>query len=426
VAQHPVGGEFQVNAYTTGNQSFSAIAPDGTGGFVAAWDSTGSSGTDTSDRSVQGRLFDADGSPVGDEFQVNTYTTGRQTGAAVGPSGAGGFVVAWASDGSGGTDSDWFSIQAQRYDADGSPAGEQFQVNTYTTDAQVAPAIAQDGVGGFVVVWQSEGSSGTDTSGWSVQGQRYTANGSPLGGEFQVNSYTPSPQYFPAVGPDGTGGFVVTWSSGLSSGDDELFSIWARRYGANGLPAGDEFQVNTHTTSSQFFSDVASDGGEGFVIAWQSQLGPGTNSFGIRAQRYAANGSPAGGEFAVNTYSTGNQTDPAVAPDGAGGFVIAWTSDGSYGTDTDWQSVQAQRYAADGTPIGGELQVNTYTTWWQEFPALAPVGEAGGFVVAWHSYGSSGSDSEAQSIQAQRYVLTEIFADGFESGDTSAWSTVVP
>ena len=51
-------------------------------------------------------------------------------------------------------------------------------------------AAAPDG--DFVVVWESNGSSGTDTSSWSIQGQRYASNGSTLGAQFQVNTYTTS------------------------------------------------------------------------------------------------------------------------------------------------------------------------------------------------------------------------------------------
>src|SRR5687767_9530204 len=38
-------------------------------------------------------------------------------------------------------------------------------------------------------------------------------------------------------------------------------------------------------------------------------------------------------------------------------------------------------------PIGSQFQVNTYTTNWQNLPAVAMDGD-GDFVVAWNSYGS--------------------------------------
>jgi hypothetical protein len=67
-------------------------------------------------------------------------------------------------------------------------------------------------------VWQSAGSSGTDTDGTSIQGQRYDAGGNPVGGEFQVNSYTTGGQFMPSVAMDAEGNFIVTWNSYGSSG----------------------------------------------------------------------------------------------------------------------------------------------------------------------------------------------------------------
>ena len=42
------------------------------------WYSTGGYGTDTSSTSVQAQLYDAGGKPVGDQFQVNSYTLDKQ------------------------------------------------------------------------------------------------------------------------------------------------------------------------------------------------------------------------------------------------------------------------------------------------------------------------------------------------------------
>src|SRR5262245_39803235 len=75
------------------------------------------------------------------------------------------------------------------------PVGPQFQVNTYTTSFQQRPSVAADADGDFVVVWDvwdGIGSAGTDTSAQSVQGQRYASDGTPQGGQFQVNTYTTS------------------------------------------------------------------------------------------------------------------------------------------------------------------------------------------------------------------------------------------
>jgi hypothetical protein len=49
-----------------------------------------------------------------------------------------------------------------------------FEINTYTSNLQVAPVVAIAPEGDFVVVWRSFGSYGADNSGWSIWGQRYS------------------------------------------------------------------------------------------------------------------------------------------------------------------------------------------------------------------------------------------------------------
>src|SRR5262245_58340651 len=69
------------------------------------------------------------------------------------------------------------------------PVGAQFQVNTFTTSYQRYPSVAVAADGDFVVVWESNGSFGTDNNAVSIQGQRYASDGSAQGAQFQVNTY---------------------------------------------------------------------------------------------------------------------------------------------------------------------------------------------------------------------------------------------
>jgi hypothetical protein len=138
------------------------------------WESEGSSGTDSSSLSVQGQRYDSTGTPLGTEFQVNTYTPGQQEYPRVATDTSGNFVVVWTSDGSSGPDSSLSSIQGQRYDGTGAPLGTEFQVNAYTTDRQDFPSVATDAAGDLVLVWESSRSAGTDSSFSSIQGQRFT------------------------------------------------------------------------------------------------------------------------------------------------------------------------------------------------------------------------------------------------------------
>jgi hypothetical protein len=395
-AQSPVGGEFQVNTYATSVQRDPAVAMNPDGNFVVTWMSFGSSGSDTSGFSIHGQRYASDGSAEGAEFQVNTYTTNWQQYPSVAMAADGGFVVVWYSVGSSGTDTG-ISVQAQRYASDGSPAGGEFQVNTYTTNNQTSPSVAMEANGDFVVVWQSQG-SGTDPGGYSVQAQRYTSNGSTQGAQFQVNTYTTGAQVWSSVAADDDGDFVVVWTG--PSGTDTSDGIRGQRYASNGSTAGGEFQVNTYTTNSQGFPGVAAEANGDFVVVWHSNGSSGTDTSGesIHGQRYASDGSVLDGEFQVNTSTTNSQTQASVAMGPAGEFMVVWSSAGSYGSDSSSRSTQGRRYASDGAPLAGQVQVNTNTPDGQESPSVA--GFASGYVVAWED---EGADFD---VKAQRYAPT--------------------
>jgi hypothetical protein len=274
-----------------------------------------SAGQDGSMYGVRGQRYDAAGSALGGEFQVNTYTTGIQYGRAVTMDAAGNFVVVWASDGPDGSD---YGVFGQRFDAAGAPVGNEFRVNTYTTGRQAFPSVAVDAGGNFVVVWDSVGQDG---SGDGVFGQRFDAAGAARGGEFRVNTETASSQSTPAAASDPEGNFVVVWTSG----DGDVSGIFGQRFDAAGAAVGGEFLVNTYTTASQRNPALAVDAGGNFVVVWWSG-GQDGSSFGVFGQRYDAAGVARGGEFRVNTDTTSDQYQAAVAMDAVGNFVVVWQS----------------------------------------------------------------------------------------------------
>ena len=322
--------------------------------------------------------------PLGTEFRVNTYTTGTQRFGSVAGNEGYVFVVTWESAGQDGSQ---YGVFAQRYAGfDVAPAGPEFRVNTYTTSDQLSPEVASVGAGNFVVAWQSEGQDG---DGPGVFGQRYSSSGVRLGGEFQVNTFTTFAQGLPDV--DGVGGgFVVVWQSAGQDGSD--YGVFGQRYSSTGAPLGAEFRVNTYTTGAQRAPGVAAQNG-GFVVVWQS-AGQDGSDYGIFGQRYDSGGAPLGGEFRVNTYTTGNQRSPAVS-DSFGEITIVWQSDGQDGSG---EGVFGQRYTAAGSPAGPEFRANTYTSSDQSAPELTG---GNSVVVLWQSDLQDGS---ATGIYSQKYV----------------------
>ena len=429
-AQQPLAGpEFQVNLSTTGVHRRPSVGMDAEGNFVVVWSSGYSTGPfSPSWGRINGLRYSSDGTPMGGEFQVNAYTTYGFGEPSVGMDADGDFVVVWHSRVSSGTDTDLDSIQARRFLSDGNAVGSEFQVNTYTTHYQNNPAVAMDTDGDFVVVWWSWSWSGTGTNFFNIRAQRYASDGSAIGSEIQADTDTTSNKHGPSVGMDADGDFVIVWHEEASSGTDtDNYGIQARRYVSDGTPVGGKFQVNTYTTGYQRDPAVAMDQEGNFVVAWSSYGSSGTDTSpdwfssmaSIQAQRYASDGSAIGSEFQVNTYTTYPQKLPSVAMDANGDFVVVWQSYGSSDTDTDIWSIEAQIFASDGSAVGSEFQVNTYTTGWQWEPVVATDTD-GDFVVVWTNMPSDGT-----SIRARQYLVT-VFADGFESGNTTAWSTSVP
>ena len=123
-----------------------------------------------------------------------------------------------------------------------------------------------------------------------------------------------------------------------------------------------------------------------------------------------------GDEFQVNSYTAGNQERPSVVVMTGGAFEVAWQSVGSYGNDNDGPSIQRQTFAPDGSPSGPQLQVNTTIEGGQIYPELS-MNLDGDFVAIWSHQGGY--------IRGRAFRST-ILSDGFESGDTSAWSLWVP
>jgi len=405
-AVSPDGSEFQVNTYTTGGQSDPSVASDSAGNFVVVWTNCCNVST------VQGQRHDANGSPIGGVFQINSYSANFVREPSVARDAAGDFAVVWTSSGGPGSDNSGDSVQGRLFAASGAPVSEQFQVNTYTTGSQSYSSVASDSAGNFVVVWQTGGSAGMDTSGYSVQGQRYDASGSPIGGQLEVNTYTTANQFRPSVASDSAGNFVVAWESDGSAGSDiSGFSVQGRRYAANGAPIAGQFQINTYTFSQQVRPSVVSGSAGNFVVTWESSgsSGSDTSGFSVQGQRYDASGAPVGGQFQVNTYTTGDQSSSWVAGDSAGDFFVVWQGNGSAGGDTSFQSVHGRSYDASGSPMSGEFQVNTYTTSAQFRPTVASDSAGQSSIVVWQSSGSAGSDTSSSSVQGQRYLPEPAF-----------------
>jgi hypothetical protein len=131
-------------------------------------------------------------------------------------------------------DGDGRGVFAQRFDSAGMPQGTEFQVNSYTTNSQREPAVCCDENGNITVAWESLDQDG---SGNAVVATQYSSGGTPLSGEFLLNTYTTSDQDDAALvcGPEGQ--YVAVWVSSRQDGSAD--GLFARLFGkkGTGVPA---------------------------------------------------------------------------------------------------------------------------------------------------------------------------------------------
>lgn len=311
-------------------------------------------------------------------FQVNTITANDQIQSSVTALGSGGFLVTWTSGNTNESD-----VYGQRYDSSGNRMGTEFRINSYTYNSKHSSSVTGLKNGGFVVTWTSSAQDGALSG---VYGQRYDSSGSRSGNEIRINSYTINDQLDSSVTGLNDGGFVVTWSSAAQDGWG--WGVYGQRYDSSGNRSGNEFRINSHTTTSQFASSVTGLNGGGFVVTWSSDGDDEDGETGICAQIYNARGGRVSREFNITPYSSYERTSSVTAL-GDGGFVVVWQAgytidDDDYGNYPFRGNIYGQRYSANGSRVGSKFRVNDSTPYNLGVPSVTAL-QDGGFAIAWSS-----------------------------------------
>jgi hypothetical protein len=427
LASEPLTGQFQINSSAGSAQQRPASATDSAGNFVVVWESYASAGNDNSARSVQAQRFNANGSAVGPEIQVNTSIANEQKAPAVAMNSSGGFVVVWESNHQQAAD---FNIIAQRFSAAGAKVGSELLVNSaFTAGIQGAPAVAMATNGDFVVVWTSPGGAGGDPD-IGIQGRRWRASNGTFFDQFPVNDITAGDQHEPAIATDGNLSYLVAWEHPAASQDIAIRSFTADNLVATGMLADvPQITANTYPTGAQSSPSVARTPDGRAAVVWDSfgaSFGSDQARYSIQGRRITANGYFADDNDAqINTYTTDDQRFPSVSMSSTGMIAVAWASYGSSGSDNSDYSIQFRAFDTSGGALDPfDVQPNSYTVSTQWYPTAA-FASNGRLLVAWESNGGSGPDTNGFSVQGRLFEVFT-FADGFESGDTSKWASTTP
>ncbi|WP_367154819.1 calcium-binding protein [Methylomonas sp. HYX-M1] len=428
--------EVLANVETDDAQTGTTLLVNPLGGFINFWQ--GSDG-------YYFRKFDNDGNPDGAETRI------LEGASDVVPAlfSNGSMVLAWTGD-----DADGTGINVQLFDADGKATSEIFHANDTLTDNQTQPAIAVLEDDSFVVAWTSANqgdslhngnSMGEDPNQAGVFSQHFDKKGNALGWETKVSDSGGGDPFVTAL-QDGS--YIVGYEA--TRVDTEQMLIFAKLYDSD-----DQFQqflynfldkdddpisgtensyVDTiNSTAETTESDVGDPrhnelaskeklptatqlSGGSIVVVWQAPGDPypvkdnplDVHDGSIYARLYDASGFATTAEIKVNSYTTYEQSQPAVAALSDGGFVVVWQS---MLQDESYWGVYGQRFDAGGNKVGSEFQVNTTTHDSQQQPTVIGLSD-GGFVVSWEAQYQDGNQ---QGVFQDGDKLTEIVMQRYDA-----------
>jgi hypothetical protein len=391
---------------------------------------------------------------VGTDTLVNTNTADGQISPRVVALAGGKYMVIWVGSvilpvvQTGGTIAPAYAnadIRAQIFNADGSPSGGEFIINTTTAGGQLRPTVAQLSNGNVLVTWQDGvGPSGgsAETVSNTIRAQELTSAGIPVGVEFVIGN---SNGRLHSVAATPTGGFVAIYQEGGVGGALAVGSIVAQIFDANNTQTGSIVVDNTSLTANINPPIVAVEA-DGDIIVYFMDRDPVSNLVNWRGTVYDANGVEqytglfdgginvygavtlaTGGHAFIATRNNGtsitlyaimNSADgsfseyleiaqfpvlggpPTITALANGGFLASWIIDSDPGAGFNGE-IMAQAFNAIGNPMGASFQVNTVTALSQSGQSFVQLSD-GDIVAAWIDQSLLNGDNSGTGIVMRR------------------------
>jgi flagellar hook capping protein FlgD len=315
--------------------------------------------------------------------------------------GAGGVVAVWFDYRSG---TSW-DIYCQHVLASGVVAPPWTATGTLLCDAagnQTYPQIVSDGAGGAIVTWQDWRSG----SSYDIYAQHvlasgdvdpaWTANGTLICGAANDQTY-------PLIVSDGAGGAIITWPDRRTGSSSDIYAQHVLSSGSVDPAWATNGTLLCDAANNQFVSTILSDGAAGAFVTWYDYR---AGHYDIYSQHVLASGAPDPDWTANGTpvcTVAGDQVNPRMISDGAGGAIIAW-QDRRNGSSSD---VYAHRLLATGAvdptwTLNGTLVCDAAGN--QDYPQIVS-DDAEGAIVTWQDYRNLTSfDSYAQHVLASGTV----------------------
>ena len=306
----------------SGDQTTPTIVSDEAGGVIVTWADNRSG-----NREIYAQRISADGVLQWTADGVALCTaSGDQANPVITRDGAGGAIVTW-HDIRGGN----YDIYAQRISAAGAVQWTADGVALCTAAGfQEYPALISDGAGGAIVAWFDQRTGGNYTYA-DIFAQRISAAGTPMWAPDGIALCTATgSQQNPTLTSDGAGGAIVAWFDYRA----DNYDIYAQRVSSVGAVQWTADGIALCTAAGeQAYATIAADELGGAYVTWRDYRSG--SEYDIYAQRISAAGAPqwtADGAAVCN--AAGDQYDPVIIPDGTGGAILSWP-DGRAGFSLD-------------------------------------------------------------------------------------------
>lgn len=387
--------DFYINRETASYQENAELAALPDGKFIAIWKSY--DGADPSGAGIKGRIFDANGRVIADEFLVNETTDGLQGFPSVAAREDGGFAVVWY------TQEDGYDYKARIFNADGTEAASEFQINDADLRVGEDAAVAWLPGGQLLVAWRQYPSDTAQLINAEIKARIFNSDGSEAVPEFSVSST--DALSVPDISVFADGRFVISWQSDWDAvnATDILSRVFEFSEAGDDLPFTSEDNPVTLNVADLLANDGDADGDQltfslvdltsefGAALLYDETTGSLTYDPTVSAELQAMNAGDILEDEFVYTVSDGNG--------GSDQATVTLLVGGEDGVEGDTVVANDDLLASGGMTQNPELvarnefTVNESDSRWHETPVVAQTTN-GGSIVVWQvrSFGADGED----------------------------------
>ncbi|MCB1032513.1 MAG: hypothetical protein KDD47_01610 [Acidobacteria bacterium] len=328
----------------------------------------------------------------------------------------GNLVVAWTQDA---------DLKLQKLDPSGSPLwGSGVTVSPSAGSFSVSDLRASDGgtvivsfthlTGSFPSPIHLKAQKLASADGALLWGASHVAVYDVMGGSLQIGN-------FPTFESDGAGGAVFAWYTSSPS-----LQCRVQRILANGAEAFSHqgVELSTNGTRLRVSPDAAWNAATEEIYAFWTETNGNQSLFGLYGQKVDSTGArqwtddgkelvALGSEQITNVRTVLLDSEP----------VVAWARSVAF----DNQPIAASRLDGAGDFVWTPAVTDLATSATGTSRLAAAVSTAGFAAYAWQDGDSGTADILAQNLKPDGTLgAVGLFSDGFESGDTSAWSATMP